>query len=93
MRIRFQPSGREMDVEEGASLLEAAIRASETTVECCGKKTLCGLCKVSVLDGVEHTNRPEALEDEFRKRRRFLPFERLGCMTTAHGDVEVELAR
>jgi uncharacterized 2Fe-2S/4Fe-4S cluster protein (DUF4445 family) len=92
-RVTFQPSGRSIECVAGTSLLDAAIREVETTVECCGKKTLCGLCKATVLDGLEHLSAVEPMEADYRRRRRFLPFERLGCMAAVSGDVEVELAR
>jgi len=91
--VTFQPSARQVQVEQGTSLLAAATEAGLTGVECCGKVVACGLCKAAVLDGEEHLTPPEAQEADFRARRRFLPYERLGCMAYVTGDVEVEVER
>jgi uncharacterized 2Fe-2S/4Fe-4S cluster protein (DUF4445 family) len=92
-KVTFQPSGRSVDVPEGTSILDAATLAGVSSVECCGKVTLCGLCRTVVLEGEEHLSAPEAQEAEFRLRRRYLPYQRLGCMAYASGDVEVEVDR
>ena len=91
--VTFRPSGASARVESGQSVLIAATEAGATTVECCGMQPPCGLCKLAVLDGDANLSPPEPLEAEFRARRRFLPFQRLGCLAQVLGDVEVELER
>ncbi|MFZ5479266.1 MAG: 2Fe-2S iron-sulfur cluster-binding protein [Myxococcota bacterium] len=91
--MTFQPSGTTLDVDEGTSILQAAIAAHETDVSCCGMAPPCGLCKVAVLDGEGGLTPPDAVEVKERARRRFLPFERLGCFAQVTGDVEVEVER
>jgi uncharacterized 2Fe-2S/4Fe-4S cluster protein (DUF4445 family) len=91
--VTFQPSGQRVDVPEGTSLLDAALEAGESDVVCCGKVTACGLCRVAVLEGGDHLDGEGPIEAEFRARRRYLPFERLGCMAEVRGDVEIEVQR
>jgi adenylate cyclase len=86
-------SGQQAQVPEGTSVLDAAMMARATSVECCGIVPACGQCRMAVLEGQEHLSPPEALEASVRRERRFLPFERLACMAHAHGDVTVEMER
>lgn len=91
--ITFEPSGACIAVEEGTSILVAAVEAEETGVICCGITPACGLCAVDVLAGEESLSAPGELEQGYRLRHRFLPFRRLGCMAHVTGDIQVEVAR
>ena len=91
--ITFDPSEKSLVVEEGTSILTAAIEAEQTGVECCGIIQACGMCSVDILSGEENLTPPDALEAEHRKRNKFPPFRRLGCMAHILGDVRVEVAR
>jgi ferredoxin len=86
-------SGRKVQVPEGTSVFDAATLARATSVECCGIVPACGECRMTVLEGQEHLSAPDELEAGVRAAKRFLPFERLGCMSHVHGDVTVELER
>jgi uncharacterized 2Fe-2S/4Fe-4S cluster protein (DUF4445 family) len=90
-KVRFEPKGQEVDVPVGTSVLDAAHLASATAVECCGIYPACGECRMSVVAGEEHLTAPDALEAGVRRDRKFLPFERLACMSHVEGDVTVEM--
>ncbi|MFZ5477580.1 MAG: 2Fe-2S iron-sulfur cluster-binding protein [Myxococcota bacterium] len=92
-RVTFRPSGATLDVDEGTSVLQAAVAAHETDVLCCGMAPPCGLCKVAVLEGEDGLTPRDAVEETERARRKLLPFERLGCLAHVTGDVEVEVER
>ncbi len=89
--VRFEPTGTRIDVEDGASLLDAAHRAGVDAPECCGILPACAKCRVAVLEGLDCLGGIDELEAEARHQGAFLPFERVGCMASVHGDVTVEL--
>lgn len=91
--IIFEPSEKSLAVEDGTSILEAAIEADTTAVDCCGITPACGMCSVDVLGGEEHLSPPDALEAEYRKKHKFPSYRRLGCMAHIRGNVHVELDR
>jgi ferredoxin len=86
-------SGEQAQVPLGTSVLDAAVLARATAVECCGIEPACGSCRMVVLEGEAMLSAPEALEASVRRERRFLPFERLACMAHVTGDVTVEMER
>lgn len=92
-RVTFQPSGRQVEVPEGSSLLTAAVQAGVTSVECCGITPACGRCRTTVLEGEDNLSAPGDLELERRRRLLYLPGDRFGCMAHVHGDVDVEVVR
>lgn len=49
--LNFNPSGRTLDVPEGANLLDACRRAGFSPRASCGGKGLCGKCRVRVIAG------------------------------------------
>ena len=50
-RIVFEPFGRRVYCEDGATVLEAAWRAGVPIASICGGEGACGRCKVSILSG------------------------------------------
>lgn len=90
-RVTFQPSGQTLEVPDETSLLEAAVRAGETDVLCCGITPACGKCRAIILDGEDRLTPPDALEATKTVRLHFLSSERFGCMARVLGDVEVEM--
>jgi len=50
-KIVFQPSGRQGEIEEGASVLAAAQEFGVDIVNLCGKQTNCGKCKIKLSTG------------------------------------------
>ena len=91
--ITFEPSEKSLVVEEGASILVAAIEAEETAVDCCGITPACGMCAVDVISVEGNLSPPDELEASHRRKNKFPPFRRLGCMAHVRGDVRVEVAR
>ena len=90
-KVTFEPKGQQVDVPVGTSVLDAAHLADATNIECCGIYPACGQCRVSVVEGEEHLAPPDDLEQSVRQDRRFLPFERVACMSHVEGDVTVEM--
>ena len=85
-QLTIEPLGETIEVEEGQTLLDAALRAGIYLPHACGHG-LCGTCKVDVLDGeIEHGEAsPFALMDMEREDGKCL-----ACCARAQGDVTIE---
>lgn len=85
-QLTIEPTGDVIDVEEGQTILDAALRAGVWLPHACGHG-LCGTCKVDVLDGeVEHgAASPFALMDFERDEGKTLC-----CTATMESDVTIE---
>ncbi len=84
--VTLEPTGDTIEVEEGQTILDAALRAGVYIPHACGHG-LCGTCKVEILEGdVEHGNAsPFALMDMEREEGKCL-----ACCATPMSDLEVE---
>jgi phenol hydroxylase P5 protein len=85
-KLTIEPTGDEIDVEEGQTILDAALRAGVWLPHACGHG-LCGTCKVEVLDGeVDHGAASDfALMDFERNEGKILC-----CTATMDSDVTIE---
>ncbi|MBX9608494.1 MAG: 2Fe-2S iron-sulfur cluster binding domain-containing protein, partial [Gammaproteobacteria bacterium] len=85
-RLTIEPLGESIEVEEGQSMLDAALRAGIWLPYACNHG-LCGTCKVEVLDGeVEHNHASAfALMDLEREEGKTL-----ACCATLASDVTIE---
>ncbi|MES9878733.1 MAG: phenol 2-monooxygenase domain-containing protein [Candidatus Sedimenticola sp. 1PA] len=84
--VTIEPIDETIEVEEGQTLLDAALRAGVYLPHACGHG-LCGTCKVDVLDGdIEHGDAsPFALMDMEREEGTCL-----ACCATPLSDLEIE---
>jgi len=85
-QLTIEPLGATIDVEEGQTILDAALRQGIYIPHACGHG-LCGTCKVTILDGdVDHgLANPFALMDFERDEGKAL-----ACCATLQSDVEIE---
>ena len=88
-RVVFLPAGQTVDVEAGATILEAARIAGVVIEAPCNGSGTCGKCKVRLeeasLGHVELYGRHKLSEDE--TRRGYV----LACQSRIHGDVAVTI--
>lgn len=84
--VTLQPTGDVIEVEDGQTLLDAALRAGLYIPHACGHG-LCGTCKVEVLEGeIDHGEAsPFALLEMERDEGKCL-----ACCATPLSDVEIE---
>ncbi|GAB4036576.1 MAG: phenol 2-monooxygenase domain-containing protein [Rubrivivax sp.] len=84
--LTIEPLGATIEVAEGQTLLDAALRQGIYIPHACGHG-LCGTCKVQVSDGeVDHgAANPFALMDVEREEGKTL-----ACCATLHGDATIE---
>ena len=85
MRVRFEPSGREVEVEEGTSIFEAAQRADLPVGSSCGADGTCGRCGLRVVSGTLPP--PTDRERKVAHDNRVSPDLRLSCMVEVTADV------
>ncbi len=85
-QLTLEPLGATIDVEEGQTVLDAALRQGIYIPHACGHG-LCGTCKVQVVDGeVDHgAANPFALMDFEREEGKTL-----ACCCTLQSDVTIE---
>ncbi len=97
-KVIFQPSGRRGEIGEGKTLLEAAQVLGVDIEGLCGKKKVCGKCKVRIEEGYfEKDNINSGMahlspttEDEFKHiKPEDGPGIRLACTAEIAGDVKV----
>jgi propane monooxygenase reductase component len=86
-RVRFEPIGVEMDVIEGETVLEAALRQGIALMHGC-KEGQCGSCKSLLLNGdVELLKYSTFALPDYQKDTDHI----LLCRALAHSDIAVEL--
>jgi uncharacterized 2Fe-2S/4Fe-4S cluster protein (DUF4445 family) len=88
-RVRFSPSGREIRVAVGTTLLEAARRAGLPMASACGGDALCGRCGVLVLAGSDTIAPEEERETSAKRRNRVPAGQRLACRIPVSGELLV----
>ena len=84
VRVTFHPDGVAIDVERGATLLDAARRAGVLIASICGGDGICGRCRVQVRSGAVDAD-PTALLTREEIQQGYV----LACQTRAVDDVEV----
>ncbi len=98
-RVVFQPAGRQGDVPEGTSLLDAARALGVEIESICGGKQTCGKCQVSIEAGhfsrlgiessPDHVTPEAEREARYRLEKGLLPGCRQSCAALVLGDVLV----
>ena len=93
-RIRIEPSGLEIQADDGESVMAAARRHGLYWPTVCGGNGTCRTCYLVVVDGGEHFRPAAAAEAEgIRGITRLLGHAaeplRLACQATVSGDVVV----
>ncbi len=82
--VHFEPGNFEVAVDEGTTLLEAAMQAGVRLIAACGGSGTCGTCKVIVQEGRVSTTRTAKLSDEELEKGI-----RQACQSRVLGDVRV----
>jgi uncharacterized 2Fe-2S/4Fe-4S cluster protein (DUF4445 family) len=84
--ITFHPGEKKISVDEGENLLQAAMEAGIHINASCGGSATCGKCKVILLKGVaDSPKHPKMNRQEYEQGVR------LACLTSIHGDLDVEI--
>lgn len=91
MKVTFLPSGKQVEVKPGVTLLQASRLAGLTIPTRCGGKAGCMMCKVDVPEGDRcHLSEPGSAERN--KLGTWLERgTRLACQATVQGSVTVQV--
>lgn len=87
--IRFEPSGHEVEVAPGTTLLEAARRVGLPVASACREQFTCGRCGMRVLAGDAALPAESKREAEIKARNRVDPDLRLSCVLRVRSDLTV----
>lgn len=83
---------REVTVDEGTSILDAALSFGISIYHTCGGNASCSTCRVKVLKGAENLSAVEDAETQVLDSFDLKPPFRLGCQAAIQaGNVEVEI--
>ncbi len=86
-KVRLEPVGIEMDVEEGETVLDAAFRQGVALMHGC-KEGQCGSCKAKLVDGdIELLKFSTFALPDYERDENYI----LLCRTNAYSDLVVEL--
>ena len=91
-KVKFLPSGIEVEVKGGESLLDIALSHDVPIQHACGGFCACTTCHCEVLEGAENLDAPE--EDELERLEMLdtrTEKSRLGCQSKVRGDVTVRV--
>ena len=88
-RVRFEPSGRTVEVETGTLLLDAAREAGLPVARACGASGVCARCALTIVDGEGELLAASDEEARAKQRNRVSDALRLACRTTVEGDLVV----
>jgi 2Fe-2S ferredoxin len=89
--VRLQTSAQDCTVvvDDGATLLSAALSAGLPVARACGGDGLCAHCGLRVLEGDAALSPEERDETEAKERNRVPGAWRLACRARVHGPLEV----
>ncbi len=89
-RVTFMPLGQSFEVEDGTTLLVAAIRNGVKLPHDC-TEAICGTDKVRILAGENNLSPVDDNEELTLSMLDSDPADRLGCVAKVLGDVIVEI--
>ncbi|SNS06595.1 Uncharacterized 2Fe-2 and 4Fe-4S clusters-containing protein, contains DUF4445 domain [Anaerovirgula multivorans] len=89
-RVLIQPEGRQIDVQEGSTLMKTLKEAEIDLDFPCGGGGKCGKCRVRILEGnVESSD----MEKRFLQEKEIQEGIHLACFTKIYSDISVEVSK
>ena len=89
-RVTFLPINTTVEVEEGTSILDAALTHDIDLEHNCGGNCACATCHVIIREGMEYLNdRSEEEEDQLEDAENLTERSRLSCQSKITGPVVV----
>ncbi|MHB1606189.1 MAG: 2Fe-2S iron-sulfur cluster-binding protein [Leptospirales bacterium] len=91
-KIHFKDAGKTVDVKEGESILQAALRSDIHIEHNCGGVCACSTCHVIVEEGFDHlSTMEEDEEDQLDEAEGLTLKSRLACQAIVKGDLVVRI--
>ncbi len=91
MKVKFMPQDREIDVNLGESVLQAATRSGIEIKSLCKGNVSCAECRVKVVRGEENILPPSRAEVHLIGTGYHIDGRRLACQVRCFGDVTIDL--
>jgi 2Fe-2S ferredoxin len=91
MKIKFQPTGQEIDVDPSKTLLQLCIDNKIEIKSICKGVPSCTECRVKILSGEHNVLPPEKNELQLIGTNYFLDQKRLSCQMRCFGPVTIDL--
>jgi ferredoxin len=88
-KVRFVPFEKEREIRAGSTILSAANKANVPIGQSCNGDGMCGWCRVTILEGIEHVVPPGSLEQRLMDEQEFQQHERAACLARVQGDITV----
>ncbi|MEE8275563.1 MAG: adenylate/guanylate cyclase domain-containing protein [Alphaproteobacteria bacterium] len=88
-KLTCLPDNRELDVEEGETILAATLRADIPHAFACGGHAKCSTCRVWILEGLDNCEPRSEAERALTNPLGLSPEVRLACQTRLTGDVRL----
>ncbi|MCD6295953.1 MAG: DUF4445 domain-containing protein [Deltaproteobacteria bacterium] len=85
-KVKFLPDGKEVEVEDGATIMEAAEKGEVYINSLCGGKGVCGKCRVQIADGKARADKNSI---SFLSKDEIKEGYVLACQAKVNGDMEV----
>jgi len=85
-KVIFYPSNKNIGVDNGTTILSAAISAGVYINSVCGGDGVCGKCKIKLLKGQVATQPTGSITTKEIENSIYL-----ACLTTIHSDLEIEI--
>lgn len=86
LRVTFYPDKKSCEVEQGATILAAALSAGVYLNSACGGDGVCGRCKIRVVKG-NVVSQPTGLLTQDEQNKKYC----LACQSVIHSDLEIEV--
>jgi adenylate cyclase len=87
--IHYLPDEKEIEANEGETILLAALRVGVAHAHLCGGSARCSTCRVIIIEGLENCAPRNAEEQSIAEMLRFDQKVRLACQTVVTGNVKL----
>ena len=91
MRVDFDPSGRQVEIPAGSTVMDAARAAGIELASVCGGEGTCGRCRVVIVSGALPP--PTGADRRALSRAGIAASERLACRVAVGGDLRVHVPK
>lgn len=89
-RIRFAKNFPELQVEDGAVLMDALLAAGLPVASSCHGDGVCGKCRIRIVEGAENLSKIQEVERMMRERLKVPSDYRISCQTKIYGDILID---
>ena len=83
--VTFEPGNFTIEVDEGTSLYEAALKAQRPVASSCGGEAVCGKCNMTVTQGEAALSPRTEWEAKILQKEKRPATDRISCLAKVHG--------